>query len=329
MAVEGARRRTECPAAGQLAQYLARTLTPGERAAVETHALECQDCRRLLVDAAELAAGANGGGRPLPAWPDDVGSYIRRPMAIAWALAAAAALVLAIRIVPTWLRDPGMGEPPTVSRSANELVLAQLDETDAAAVREALQTLRLQVPEEVARLRGTVTQLRGGDGTLPRLVDPVATRVSTTQPQFAWQPVAGDDGAEYAVTVFDSRGQEIASGEWTRESRWMLPRDLGRDEVYSWQLGVRRGGTVIYIPGLADPSARFEVVSEDDARRIAEVLRRTSAAPAVQGILLARAGLLAEAESALAQGGDRDPEAGLRARLFTALRSERAGAGGR
>ena len=330
MTEESARRsRTACPAPTRLAQYLARSSPAVERRAIEAHLVQCQDCRQLLVDAAELEAGADGGAHQPVLWPSEVRSF-RVPLAVAAGLAAAAAIVLAVRVVPLWLEDARNDAAPAASPVVDVVGLAQLDAGDAGAVRDTLQTLRLGIPAEIAELRGTSPVLRGrGDSTLPRLLDPVATRVRTTRPQFSWQPAAGAEDAEYMVTIFDGRGQETASSDWMRDSQWTPSSDLPRDDVYTWQLGVRRGASTVYIPGVADPSVRFQVVSEEDAARMADVLGRTSAAPTVQGVLLVRAGLLAEAESLLARSEGGGPDADQRAQLLTALRRERADGAGR
>src|SRR6185437_3479185 len=48
--------RPECVSAEWLAAYVDGRLTPEERAAVEAHAADCDDCREALADVADAVA---------------------------------------------------------------------------------------------------------------------------------------------------------------------------------------------------------------------------------------------------------------------------------
>ena len=57
----------------RLSEYLDDELTPGERAALESHLATCRDCAVTLDDLVELAdAGFNPHGRFLYFAPDEV-----------------------------------------------------------------------------------------------------------------------------------------------------------------------------------------------------------------------------------------------------------------
>jgi tetratricopeptide (TPR) repeat protein len=85
------------PDAEQLASYIERSLDPGQRSEVEAHLAECEDCRRVVVDSADLLAEEHPPSRKQ-------GSY-----ALA-GLATAAVLVFAVWTMQD-LRRPDIATP--------------------------------------------------------------------------------------------------------------------------------------------------------------------------------------------------------------------------
>lgn len=108
-----------CPDAEQLAQYVEGTLPDAHRAAIEVHLADCDPCRELVIEMTHVLsadAGQPGVAVPEPAplvrqalvgtalnVPRRVWSLRSRRRVLACAFAAAAALVLAVRLQPTWL----------------------------------------------------------------------------------------------------------------------------------------------------------------------------------------------------------------------------------
>jgi tetratricopeptide (TPR) repeat protein len=86
--------RHGCPEAEDLAAYLDGTSPPPARQDLERHLADCDDCRSVVVESAAFRAAHSSG--------DDTGRRDRtaqRALAIGSVLAAAAALVIAVRIV--------------------------------------------------------------------------------------------------------------------------------------------------------------------------------------------------------------------------------------
>lgn len=330
MAVSNARQSpTTCPDAESLGQYLERTLDSRERARIEAHLLQCVDCRDALAEAAAMAEGEGESNRPTYQWPGK--SWIpQRRAAIALATLAAAGVIIAIRMIATTRgvgpSPPRSGPQPDSLVAANEIALGRLPPSEAAAVRETLRTSMLELPATARGLASAGDVLRGGNSTTPRLLDPIGTLVSTVRPEFRWEPVAG---AQYQVVVFDGRDRAVAESEWLTEARWVSTVDLPRDATYSWQLGVKRGSAIERIPGLTGPVIRFRVISDADLARIVAAREEASAAPLVLGIVLARAGLLAEADQAFAAASARYPDSDAPVKLSTALREARDAAASR
>jgi hypothetical protein len=333
-----------------LARYLERSLDGPERGAVEAHLLECADCRAVLVDAsADLEEGNWEGGSP-GLWPTVVPFQRRKPVAaVGGALAAAAVVVLGIWLAPLIrpgdeptvaelpppdaqerqaspaLPPPGSAAPGVVAREAlrRPLLVARLSDAETAAVRNALDTSTLEIPAFVRSLQGRTDILRSSrDPSLPQLRDPIGTRVSSVRPTFAWSAV---DGAAYEVTVFDASGETVASSGWIAGTTWMPAEGLERGRIYSWQLGAKSATGIVRVPTLADPQARFEVVNEEEAARVAMLRAQSGDAPVVLGVLLTRAGLLAEAETAFAEAAT-SPDAEVARRLLASLQAARTGA---
>jgi hypothetical protein len=103
---------------GAVAAYLDRTLSPSDRARVEAHALECEQCRRELIEVTRLLRA-----RPHP-----------RQWYLPLGVAAAAALVLFVlwpRPGEEPLGSPGYREP-AVTTTVSPVVIAPRGVSDAA-----------------------------------------------------------------------------------------------------------------------------------------------------------------------------------------------------
>jgi hypothetical protein len=277
----------------------------------------------VLADAAEFVQQDEPAHVPV-LWP--VTRRWTRPSVrkLALGLAAAAVLVVAFRVVRS-SRDevrsvPATGEP-SPSVGATEQALSQLPSDDADAVRGVLRTLQIELPASVNDLRGRRPVLRGSRDGAPRLIDPIGTRVSSTRPEFTWEPVSG---ATYQVTIFDAEDREVESSGWLDATRWMPAKDLRPGAVYVWTLGIMRGTSILRVPAIADSPARFQVLSTDEAARIAAFEERASGAPTVLGILMVRAGMLADAEAMFAKAAAQEPRSEIPQRLLSELRAQRS-----
>ena len=93
--------------------------------------------------------------------------------------------------------------PPTISQSV-------LTEDEKGRVARALSSGRLEMPANIAVLRGRTGPLPGADDPTPAFspTAPVRTAVIEARPQFSWTAKAGS--TRYSVTVFDERFREVA-----------------------------------------------------------------------------------------------------------------------
>jgi tetratricopeptide (TPR) repeat protein len=108
------------PGDEQLAQYAEGTLIVGDRAAVECHLAACADCRTVVAETMAFSAAGHTANVPVPS-PRAVPFRRKRWVTgVATGLAAAAALVLAIRVSrPAWLEFGPRGHPPGLQGLVN------------------------------------------------------------------------------------------------------------------------------------------------------------------------------------------------------------------
>jgi hypothetical protein len=101
----------ECLEPEVLSAYIDGTLEVRERAEVEAHLADCSDCYDVLSDVLRIREEASAARPVIDAPPSGVtivrGMFGRRKvlLGVAGGLAAAAALVLMVRLQPTWRTD--------------------------------------------------------------------------------------------------------------------------------------------------------------------------------------------------------------------------------
>jgi hypothetical protein len=90
-----------------------------------------------------------------------------------------------------------------------------------------------------------------------------------------------------------------------------------------WQVRALRGDEAIVAPAPPAPEARFRVLSQAEAARLADLRGRYADFHLVRGILLAQAGSLDEAERELASLVEANPGIAGAQRLLDSLREQR------
>lgn len=124
--------RPECPDPGLLAEYADDVLTSQERATVEQHLVGCADCRAVLADTVAFVRQERAVARPASS---RVLPFRRRWVVVTGGLAAAAAVALAVRVLPPgWI--PGTSSP--VMRPELQELVAALDGEAARAIEGRL-----------------------------------------------------------------------------------------------------------------------------------------------------------------------------------------------
>jgi hypothetical protein len=184
--------RGACPSNDELLDLVAGTLAAPAAAAVERHALLCEDCRELLERLRTPAAAPDELVlRRLERSLDRRGAPWRRSAIRIWAATAAAAVLAA---VATTLLLPRPVEGPPVLRG-NELVLAgprgEVSAIDRFDWQGAAIWSRYRIEVEVEGLAWSV------ESDQPWLVPPPELRASLgAARRFRWRVVAlADDGS--------------------------------------------------------------------------------------------------------------------------------------
>ena len=200
--------------------------------------------------------------------------------------AAAAAVALAI-----W------GSSAAAAYTAQTTPKPVLTEDERGRVARALASGRMEMPANIAVLRGYTGPSPPASDPAPGFAptSPVGTAVVEVRPQFSWTARAG--ATRYSITVFDERFREVAKSGSLKTTTWTPRQNLPRGRVLAWQVtAVSRNETAIS-PSPRQPKARFVVLEAAEVARLAKERARLATEPIALGLVLAKAGLFAEADS--------------------------------
>jgi len=268
--------------------YVDGRMTPEQRADIERLAARS---RVVAEDIADLQALRVTSLRP-----------DTRPK---WGRITAIAAVAATVLIGVWIARPSPVQAPTRVVSSAE----------AERVRLAMTSGRVVVPEKIASLRAVDGTLLGNAPPATfRLQTPVGSAVVAARPLFTWDDAPAE---AYTVAVFDQNFSEVARGR-TDSTSWRPDVDLPRGGTYSWQVTAHRGNDNITEPKPPRPEARFTIVDEATATRIAELQARLANEPLTLGVVLAEEGLIVDARIQLARAAAEHPETADVARRLSA-----------
>jgi hypothetical protein len=259
-----------------------------DRMRLETHLLECPDCRAEVDDlksfAARLEAPPQSPARfnrylifgPIAAMLL-AGLFLMRPHQ-----APAPALAIA-------LRDGG--KIVGLDRQGRLVGAVAGDDAIVEALRQG--KISVNFPEG---LRTSRSVLLGGPSGETRfhVLSPVGEPVLQETPEFRWDPA--EHARAYKVQVFDPDYQLVASSPEITATSWIPERPLARGKRYVWQVTAIGNGPAVTAPQPPDAEARFEVVAAADAGAI-EQARQPAAGHLELAIRYAHAGLCREALS--------------------------------
>jgi len=276
----------------------AGTLDAADQEWAASHLEGCARCAEDLADRRAvqqtidaLPEGTRQG--PPPASRRRGAVWLIAPLGLATAAAILLAVVLQRDQAPPLASTPSAGD-------ATPAVADALAPEDRALVTRVLAAGRVELPDDIAFLRGREGTLLGGRASGPALTldEPVGTAVIGVRPELQWSRV--EDARGYTVRVFDEQFTEVARAQVTTTA-WTLDRDLTRGAVYSWQVTARTPSGEQTVPVPPQPEARFRVLSPGEAATQARLRAGLADDPLARGILEARAGLLAEASASLRQ----------------------------
>jgi len=322
-----------------MAAYVDGALGGERRDTVEAHIALCAQCDRdkhalederdaivapaptpvpvrwpaLAAVAAGLTAAVLAGGwwlqRPTPLAPALVRGTAASPMAPAPAPAAPAKLALTDGTHRVQVDADGQVtgldafSPEAATVLAAALTSGSLDVTLPAALR----------------VHGTDVLMGNQPAGPAAVLSPAGDVLETDRPEFTWSAVAG--ASSYTVTVFDPQLRPVATSPALIQRRWMPSDPLPRGAVYVWQVSASTASGAVVVPAPPAPDARFGVVDSKAAAALQAA--RAAGSPLAVGVLSARAGLLADAERALLQLADENPDSKLVAHLLQQVRDAR------
>jgi len=189
----------------------------------------------------------------------------------------------------------GNGEV-TLDRQGNLTGLEAMGGPVREAVRQALSAKGLKKPEALKELSAPRIMLLGqaSDSAPFALLAPIGVVSLSDRPAFSWQPLSG--ATNYTVSVFDSNFNRVLRSEPQAATNWSAPATLKRGRIYFWEVMAVKDGQEITSPIAPAPRAQFKIVDGETAREINQVREAHPDSHLTLGILLARAGLLDDAE---------------------------------
>ena len=282
------------PGYEQLEALVDGRLDDADREVVETHIELCAICAEDVADISSVrddikivTPGQTGRSR---AWI--------RVAQIAAVLIAAVAIIFVVRqrnTPATVARGPETPAPvasPTTPAS-------KLTFDERALVDRVLAAGALEIPAATVALAPRTGTLLGAAPTTVTLtvMSPIGTAVVSPLPEFSWRALTG--AVSYSVSVFDDQFNQVAQSARVTTTTWTPTKPLPRAKTLAWQVTAHLPGRDVLAPAPPQPEARFAVVDEVTATTIAEQQVRLSEQPLVLGVLLAKAGLFADASREL------------------------------
>ena len=182
-------------------------------------------------------------------------------------------------------------------------------------VKTVLKRERVEISPTLQELSRKTGALMGNNPDNPAflLLDPVGVLLLADSPSFRWQPLNGATG--YTVGIYDAKFNEVATSALLVEMEWTLPHSLERGQVYYWQVNAMMEGEKI-----TTPPAKFKIIAQSDLDELAEFQRTQINSHLVLGILYAKAGVLAEAESEFQKLLNENPSSPLVRKLLYSLK---------
>lgn len=208
--------------------------------------------------------------------------------------------------------------------------LPELSSGDRRRVASALRDGALELPDDLASLRGRSAVLLGGDENAAfALRAPVAAAVRSPRPVWSWQPLP--EAVSYRlVVVEDESHREVVQVDLPAPAEsdpFFVPEApvLEPGAVYRWYVvAATSDGRRLQSPTRTMPPAKFRVLSATEAKELGRSIASAGASRLARGVVFARFGLLPEAEAELRALQASNPDSDVPDRLLRALRAARA-----
>jgi anti-sigma factor RsiW len=310
----------------EIAAYVDQHVAGEDAAEIEKHVRNCTSCAAELSEIESVRREIEAP-RKSPRWLDRMASLWRETFAWkgTFALAGVAACALLVLVV---VRKPVSKAPEQQATAKSQQTgiatapggtLAELNHLPVAlraSLTQAMTSQQIERPsvlDDLAGKRGVLL----GESTAPsgvQLLDPLGVVVESQKPTLRWKPIAG---AEYRVSVYSDGYDEVATGAWTSDAEWQVPKALKRGLRYSWQISVRHNGAEFTVPVPPAPEARFKVLDAAGEAEIAQLKTGGTDSHMLLGIRYAQLGALDEAERELRQAREQGPDSSTAAALLS------------
>jgi len=312
----------------EIAAYVDQHVAGEDAAEIEKHAGGCRSCAAKVSELQALRREIEAP-RKSPRWLDRMASLWRETFAWkgAFALAGVAACALLVlvvvrkpaSIVPSQQTAARSEQPPIVPEPGGTLAeLNHLPVALRASLTQAMTSQQIERPsvlDDLAGKRGVLL----GESSAPsgvQLLDPLGVVVESQKPTLRWKPIAG---AQYRVSVYSDGYDEVATGAWTSDAEWQVPKALKRGLRYSWQISVRHNGEEFTVPVPPAPEARFKVLDAAGEAEISQLKTGGTDSHLLLGIRYAQLGALDEAERELRQAREQGPDSSTAAALLSSV----------
>jgi hypothetical protein len=271
-------------------------------------------CRLCLSEVEDLRNFIQQSGAEQPRL------FVLAPRKPAWRVPLAVAATILVVTGATWIALHG---PERVGRhiDAVSFVPAEppLTEAEQHLTHQAMVTGTLERPPIIGRLSAASAMLLGAaPPTNPfDLISPAGTVVVSDRPVFRWSP--WKQGAMYQVSVFDENLEKIAESPLVSSAEWQPVDQLPRGRVLLWQVTASAGGETVHAPVPPAPEARFQVLGSEESAQLEVARRAHPANHLLLAVLLAKAGVVEEAQRELDFLANSNPN--LAARLVASLKA--------
>lgn len=209
----------------------------------------------------------------------------------------------------------------TLDATGNVGGLGSISPSSVQAVKQALTTGRVEVPQ-LSELIGKKSTLLGTDESDAfLLLSPVGTITRTARPTLRWRQLTG--ATSYTVAILDADFNVVANSPSLARTSWSPPHALELGRVYSWQVTAVKDGKEIISPSAPAPEARFKVLDKATANELSHV-ERVAGSHLVRGTLYARAGVLDDAERELRVLLEDNPNSPIARKLLQSVRAVRS-----
>jgi hypothetical protein len=180
---------------------------------------------------------------------------------------------------------------PARQASGREKTLGTPNEVDSATDILARDLIRPSVIDLFDR-SSVVLRGNGSEDESFNVINPYCTVIREEQPTFQWMALSG--ASNYLVSVYDKHLRLVTTSEPLEVTRWKIPVQLRRRELYTWIVTAHKDNKEIIAPSLP-ARAEFMIMAQTDLASLNRKLKSVSSQLA-RAIIYAEAGLLDDAE---------------------------------